>query len=181
MVQFDNRGDLIWTADGTHLPGFFSTPGSAYIDGFAASGNWFIVRFGIVGGERRAYLTAIDDEGLNPGTLVDLDVAGGKLVIVRTNVFPPGTYTLSGYTLSGVVAEMTPSGLMPIEGAFVMLTYGAGADYQRATTDRDGRFEIRGLYDRVKAVDVYKDGFAYLSQPISITGDTRVDLRMVRR
>ena len=70
---------------------------------------------------------------------------------------------------------------MPVEGAFVMLTYGAGDDYQRATTDRDGRFEIRGLYDRVKAVDVYKDAFAYLSQPISITGDTRVDLQMVRR
>jgi hypothetical protein len=181
VVQFDTRGDLIWTDDGRHLPGFYSTAGSAYIDGFAASQNWFIVRFGMTDGQRRAYLTAVDDEGLNPGTLVGLDIAGTSLVVGRTNVFPPGTYKLSGYTLSGVVIEVTPAGLMPIEGAFVMLTYGAGDDYQRATTDGDGRFEIRALYERVKGLDVYKEGYQFLSQPVSVDGDTRVDLRLVRR
>src|SRR5687767_14419419 len=181
VVQFDTCGDLIWTADGRRLPGFYSTAGSAYIDGFAASGNWFIVRFGIADGQPRAYLTAVDDEGLNPGTLVDLDIAGTRLVVGRTNVFPPGTYSLSGYTLSGVVTEMTTTGQMPIEGAFVMLTYGAGDDYQRATTDGNGRFEIRMLYERVKGVDVYKDGYQFLSEPLSVHGDIRVDLRLVRR
>ena len=181
VVQFGTRGELIWTADGRRLLGFFSTAGSAYIDGFAASGNWFLVRFGQKDGDRRAYLTAIDDEGLNPGTLVDLDVDGSKLVVRRTNVFPPGTYAASGYTLSGMVSEATTTGLIPIEGAFVMLTYGAGNDYQRATTDSDGRFEIRGLYDGVKDVDVYRDGYEFLSQPMSIEGNTRVDLRLVRR
>lgn len=181
VVQFDTRGELIWTADGTRLAGFFSTAGSPYIDGFAASGNWFIVRFGEKDGERQAYLTAVDDEGLNPGTLVDLDVDGTKLLVRRTNVFPPGTYAPSGYTLSGMVSEATTTGLIPIEGAFVMLTYGTGKDYQRATTDRDGRFEIRGLYHGVKGADVYRGGYEFLSQPMSIEGNTRVDLRLVRR
>ena len=51
---------------------------------------------------------------------------------------------LAGYTLSGVVAETTPGGFIAVAGAFVMLTYGAGNQYQSATTDRDGRFETRG-------------------------------------
>jgi hypothetical protein len=181
VVQFDTSYDLIWTADGRHLPGFYSKAGSAYIDGFAASQNWFIVRFGMTDGQRRAYLTAVDDEGLNPGTLVGLDVSGTSLVVVRTNVFPPGTYTLSGYTLSGVVTEVTPIGRMPIAGAFVMLTYGAGDDYQRATTDGDGGFEIRALYESVKGLNVYKEGYKFLSQPVSVDGDTRVDLRLLRQ
>lgn len=180
VVQFDTRGDLIWADDGRHLPGFYSTAGSAYIDGFAASQNWFIVRFGMTDGQRRAYLTAVDDEGLNPGTLVGLDIAGSGLVVGRTNVFPPGTYKLSGYTLSGVAIEMTKAGQMPIAGAFVMLTYGAGDDYQSATTDLDGRFEIRGLYESVKGLNVYKEGYKFLSEPVSVDGDTRVVLRLLR-
>ena len=179
IVRFDQNGELIW-ADGRHFPGFFSTAGSVYIDGFAASGNWFIVRFGGNEGEI-AYLTGVDDEGLNPGTLVDLAVEGDRVTVGRTNVFPPGTYPPSGYNLSGVVAEATPGGLTPVPGAFVMLTYGAGNEYQSATTDRDGRFEIRGLYQYAKSLNVLKEGYEYLSQPISIVGDTTVDLRLTRR
>jgi hypothetical protein len=181
MVQFEKSGDLIWTADGRHLPGFYSREGDTYIDGFAASGTWFIVRLGMENGQTRAYLTVVDDEGLNPGTLADLDIVGDKLVVGRTNLFPPGTHTLSGYTVSGVVTEITPNGMMPIEGAFVMLNYSAGNDYQRATTDSAGRFEIRGLYNGVKGFAVYKEGYEFLTQPVSIQGDTKVDLQLTRR
>ena len=180
VVQFDKRGELIWAADGRRFPGFFSTAGSLFIDGVAASGNSFIVYFGGNEGES-AYLTAVDGEGLNPGTLVDLVVEGDRLIVGRTNVFPPGSYPLSGYTLSGVVAETTPGGLIPVAGAFVMLTYGAGNQYQSATTDRDGRFEIRRLYYYVKSLNVSKEGYQFLSQPITITGDTTVDLQLMRR
>ena len=181
MVQFAKSGDLIWTADGRHFPGFYSREGDTYIDGVAASGTWFIVRLGMELGRTRAYLTVVDDEGLNPGTLADLDIVGDKLVVGRTNLFPPGTYTLSGYTVSGVVTEITANAMMPIEGAFVMLTYGAGNDYQRATTDIAGRFEIRGLYNGVKSVAVHKEGYQFLTQPVAIQGDTRVDLQLTRR
>jgi hypothetical protein len=177
VVQFDKRGELIWAADGRRFPGFFSTAGSLFIDGVAASGNSFIVYFGGNEGES-AYLTAVDGEGLNPGTLV---VDGDRQIVGRTNVFPPGSYPLSGYTLSGVVAETTPGGLIPVAGAFVMLTYGAGNQYQSATTDRDGRFEIRRVYYYVKALNVSKEGNQFLSQPITITGDTTVDLQLLRR
>jgi len=32
----------------------------------------------------------------NPGTVVDLEIAGSALVVSWTDLFPPGTYTLSG-------------------------------------------------------------------------------------
>ena len=102
------------------------------------------MHFGGTEGES-AYLTAVDDEGLNPGTLVGLVVDGNRLIVRRTNVFPPGTYPPSGYTLSGVVAETTPGGLIPVAGAFVMLTYGAGNEYQSATTDRRWPFRDTGV------------------------------------
>ena len=182
IVQFDKSGDLIWAADGRRFPGFYSRDGDTYIDGFVASGNWFIVRLGAVNGDTRAYLTSIDDEGLNPGTLVELDATGDKLVIRRTNLFPPGTHTLSGYKVSGVVSELTPNGMKPIEGAFVMLTYsGPRGDYQRATTDSAGRFDIDGLYNGVDGFEVYKEGYQVLTQPVSIVGDTTVDLQLTRR
>ena len=180
VVQFDKRGELIWKVDGRHFPGFFTTAGSLSIDGFVATGNWFIVVFAGNEGET-AYLTGVDDEGLNPGTLVDLSLDGDRVIVGRTNVFPPGTYPLSGYTLSGVVNEATPSGRIPVAGAFVRLTYGAGNDYQSAMTDRDGRFEIGRLYHYVKDLNVFKEGYHFLSQPLSIDGDTKVDLQLMRR
>src|SRR5206468_2049436 len=74
---------------------------------------WLIVRFGSSNGERRAYLTA-DYIHFNPRTLVALDIAADALVVSRTAVFVPGTYTLSGF-----VTETTDAGERPIENAGV--------------------------------------------------------------
>ena len=49
----------------------------------------FEVRFGTRDGERRAYLT-VDYVHWNPGTLVDVEVAGGALVVTETDEYPPG-------------------------------------------------------------------------------------------
>ena len=38
-----------------------------------------------------------------------------------------------------------------------------------------------GCTDYVKALNVFKEGYQFLSQPISITGDTTVDLQLTRR
>jgi hypothetical protein len=103
-------------------------------------------------------------------------------VIRQTNLFPPGTRTLSGYKVSGVVSGLTPNGVKPIEGAFVMLTYsGPRGDYQRTTTDTAGRFEIDGLYTGVDGFMVHKEGYQVLTQPVSIVGDTKVDLQLTPR
>ena len=50
----------------------------------------FEVRFGDEGRRARAYLTA-DYGHDNPGTLVDVEVSQGALVVNRTLVFPPGS------------------------------------------------------------------------------------------
>ena len=50
----------------------------------------FIVRFGIKDGKRRAYLT-VDYHDDNPGTLVDVEVANGALVVTQTELYPPGS------------------------------------------------------------------------------------------
>jgi hypothetical protein len=80
----------IWTADGTRLPGYrleHGYQGASFITGkICAEGCAFEVRFGTRNGERRAYLTA-DYGHDNPGTLVDVEVSGGALVVTRTSLF----------------------------------------------------------------------------------------------
>jgi hypothetical protein len=171
IVQFNSAGELIWTPDGTRLPGYRVELG-IYIPCGPCEG-WIEVRFGTKDGERRAYLT-VDYGHYNPGTLVDFELAGGGLVVRQTDLVPPGTYTLSG-----VVTEMTPAGEEPLEGASVSRLYGGG--WQDATTDGKGFYQIRGLYDRTDTVSVSKEGYQTQQQTVSVTGDTRFDIRLVRR
>ena len=81
IVQFNTANELIWTADGTHLPGY-PVQGNA-ISADVSCKCWLVVRFGTSNGERRAYLTA-DYGHDNPGTVVDLAITGGALVVSRT-------------------------------------------------------------------------------------------------
>jgi hypothetical protein len=170
IVQFTSRGDLIWGADGTRFPGYVVTYEN-YIPCGPCDG-WFEVRFGTQAGERRAYLT-VDYGHDNPGTLVDLEVAGGALVVNRTSVFPPGTYTLSG-----VVSEITPSGPLPVADAHVYRGYGSG--WQSASTDANGFYEIHGLYDRMDTVAVAKDGYNNHETRVEVAGNTRFDVLLSR-
>ena len=97
VLQLNTAGELIWTADGTHLSGYRVDryPGVSYIVGkICAEGCAFKIRFGTKDGQRRAYLTA-DYGHDNPGTLVDVEVSGGELVVTRTNIYVPGSFTLS--------------------------------------------------------------------------------------
>ena len=61
-----------------------------------------------------------------------------------------------------------------------MLQYGHSDDYQSATTDGDGRFEVRGLYYGVEAITVLKEGHVALRRVLWSDGNTTVDLELPR-
>ena len=149
ILQLNTAGELVWTADGTHLAGYrldkYVLDGvrihSIYSNSvrICAEGCSLEVRFGTKDGERHAYLTA-DYGHDNPGTIVDVEVADNTLSVTRTRVFPPGSPTLSG-----VVFEVTPTGQLPVEGAVVFI--GISSGYRSATTDRTGSYRIPGLFE----------------------------------
>ena len=121
IVQINSNSELIWTADGTRLPGYRAMGYASsdhrryyFIEGkICPAGCAFEVRFGTEDGERRAYLT-VDYGHENPGTVVDVEVAGGELRVTQTDVYPPGSPTLSG-----IVTGMTARRPVPLEGVVV--------------------------------------------------------------
>ena len=105
IVQLNSANELVWAADGTRLPGYrtnsFISGGHRhqFIEGkICAAGCAFEVRFGTADGDRRAYLT-VDYGHDNPGTVVDVEVAGSELLVTQTDVYPPGSPTLSGVVM----------------------------------------------------------------------------------
>ena len=180
VVQITAANELIWTPDGTRLKGYRVTtiPGSNgpvdFIEGKICPECWaFEVRFGTRDGERRAYLT-VDYHHDNPGTLVDVEVVGGALVVTKTKVFAPGTFKLSG-----VVTELTNGRTTAVAGVSVyrLMTMG----WQSATTDRKGFYSIAGMYDSSAEVAALKDGYQDFEKVVTISGDTRFDISLVRR
>jgi len=178
VLQLNTANELIWTADGTRLPSYrleHGYQGASFIIGkICAEGCAFEVRFGTRNGERRAYLTA-DYGHDNPGTLVDVEVSGGALVVTRTSLFVPGSFTLSG-----VVTEATPIGNAPVEG--VSVYRGVSSGYRSATTDRNGFYTMWGMFDGTDVVSTSKEGYADTQDlHVSIKGDTRFDIKLVRQ
>jgi hypothetical protein len=177
VLQINTAGELIWTADGTHLPGYrvdrCCYPAVSYIVGkICAEGCVFEVRFGTKDGKRRAYLTA-DYGHDNPGTLVDVEVSGGALVVTRTSVFVPGSLTLVG-----VITEATSAGIVPVAGVAVYCF--VGNDTRAATTDRNGFYTLLGMLDATVTVVTIKEGYAETEHK-NVKSDTRFDIRLVRQ
>jgi hypothetical protein len=114
------------------------------------------------------------------------------------------------FTLSGVVSEETPTGLVPVEGVLVeeyscedvspSPPFFPGTCpvniYQTTTTDKRGFYSFSGLYAGDKnTVGVSKGGFDDPLAPdgpeepnapqserrVPITGDTRYDIQLIRR
>ena len=180
IVRFTVNGQLIWAADGTRLSGFYVTtvPGThgvvTYITGQICDESCvFEVRFGTSGGERRAYLT-VDYGHDNPGTLVDVAVIDGRLRVSPTEKFAPGSYTLSG-----AVTEVVNGRVVPLAGLEVYR--GVTGGWQVARTDNRGVYILRGMYTSSDDVGVTADGYQPFQQAVPITGDTRFDVRLVRR
>jgi hypothetical protein len=83
-------------------------------------------------------------------------------------------------TLSGQVAEMTEAGPVPVAGALVRV--GSELPLPRdATTDDDGRYVLAGLPDGSVSVTTSKDGYVTDVQTVPLSGDTKLDIRVVRR
>jgi carboxypeptidase family protein len=111
------------------------------------------------------------------------------------------------YTLSGVVSEVTSTGRVTIEGVRVDVSsmpcdergtgcvgFGEGIGlFQTATTDKNGFYSIPGLYPgKYNVIWASKDGFddpfpaqypenSEGGRAITIDGDSRFDLQLVRR
>ena len=149
-----------------------SSPAAPY-GRICASGCAFEIRFGAKDGQRRAYLT-VDYGHDNPGTIADVAVVQGQLVVTPTSTYPPGSPTLSG-----VVAENTPEGLVPVEGARIAVRISSGWRY--AMTDANGHYEVRGLFAGAKSVNVTKEGYLASEAVAAISGDTTLDVIVVRR
>jgi hypothetical protein len=119
-------------------------------------------------------------------------------------VVPSGpASTVADVTLSGVVYEVTPTGRMPIEGVRVFLT-----DDQDIATDTHGFFSFRPVWvcpcsyqpwvdAGITLISVSKNGYddpagqpasvfgGFYAGPgwrdVTINGDTRFDIQLVRR
>ena len=178
VIQFSNN-ELLWTADGTRLPGYRVTSHKFqdgrrhyFVEGkICETGCAFEVRFGSENGERRAYLT-VDYGHDNPGTVVDVEVINGVLQVVQTGVYPPGTPTLSG-----VVTGTTARGPVRLEG--VEVWRGISTGWRHALTDRNGFYEIPGLVDGGDSVYVKKAGYETRTiKGVVIAGNTQFDVEL---
>ena len=114
------------------------------------------------------------------------------------------------YTLSGVVSEATPAGVVPIEGVLVEEYscedvspsppfFGSGCPvliYQTTTTDKNGTYRFSGLYGgKGNSIGARKDGFEDPlvpdvpegpnvpdnSRKVTLNGDTHYEIQFVRR
>lgn len=179
IVQFTTAGELVWI-DGTHVSGHqVDGPGHPLQGNVAPEPScqcWLVVRFGAADGERRAYMTA-DVGHSNPGTVVNLEITGSALVVSWTDLFPPGTYTLSGY-----VTETTEAGLAPIENAEVWRVNEEQGGWDHNTTDKNGFYQLHGLSDGSRETTVSKTGYQQIDhRDVPVHGDTRFDVQLLRR
>jgi hypothetical protein len=79
--------------------------------------------------------------------------------------------------LSGVVFEVTPTGVMPIEGVQV-------EEYDRhqfSTTDANGFYRISGVSAGRIGVGFEKEGYQSSRSTVTVNGDTRFDIQAIRR
>jgi hypothetical protein len=178
VVQFTTANELIWI-DGTHLPGHQVDGPGHRVQSSAPEPScqcWLVVRFGATNGERRAYMTA-DVGHSNPGTVVDLEIAGSALVVSWTDLFPPGTFTLSGY-----VTEATATGLVSIENAEVWRLNEEQGGWDHNPTDKNGFYQLHGLSDGSRAATFSKEGYQKIDlRDVPVHGDTRFDVQLLRR
>jgi hypothetical protein len=119
---------------------------------------------------KAGYISDTRPVTINGDTRLDIEVA---LVEVVT------------YTLTGVVSEMTETGLLPVEGVQLYCD-GCGSEFGHTFmyTDSNGFYSFSWLYPGYQTLLVSKEGYRTLTgQPLTmtVTGDTRLDIQLVRR
>lgn len=98
---------------------------------------------------------------------------------------------LPTYTLSGVAFEITPTGQAPIEGVEVYCAACGPSGDVFSLTDSSGRYLLSEVVPGLHALLVSKAGFAlvdptrrivdYDEKDVTVEGDTRFDIQLVRR
>jgi hypothetical protein len=179
VVRFTSANELLWI-DGTRLADHqVEGPGHRLTGNVPPEPScqcWLTVRFGAADGERRAYMTG-DVGHSNPGTVVDLEITGSGLVVSWTDLFPPGTYTLSGF-----ITEATTTGVVPLANAEVWRLDEEQSGWDHNTTDRNGFYELHGLSDGGRRATFRKDGYGEIQlSDLRVHGDTRFDVQLLRR
>src|SRR5262245_20456910 len=110
IIQFNSGNELIWTPDGTRLPGYHvwshtidQGRRSYFIQGkICETGCEFEVRFGIDNGEPRAYLTVdYGHDNTNPGPVSKVKASDRMWHVAQPDTYPPGTPPLSGTVTGG--------------------------------------------------------------------------------
>jgi hypothetical protein len=77
------------------------------------------------------------------------------------------------------VFAAAPGGLAPVAGARVRLEIGSFR--VDATSDQNGLYQLSGLYDGSSTVSTTKDGYDTDTRAVVISGDVRLDIRVVPR
>ena len=80
----------------------------------------------------------------------------------------------TSYTLSGVVSERTPTGLVPVQGVQIR----AEPSVRATTTDSRGFFELSGMSGQIRSLTAAKSGYATVRRSVDVSTDTRVDLEL---
>ena len=111
----------------------------------------------------------------------------------------PTTAPRSTFALFGVASEMTPTGIVPVEGVMMQVMScdpstrgGCGGNglISNGTTNAQGAYIVDGVYPGAAVVWVSKTGFHLPegvkadgegAQTVMVNGDTRFDVRLVRR
>ena len=111
----------------------------------------------------------------------------------------PTTAPRSTFALFGVVSEVTASGVVPMEGVWVQAMTcdpnnrsgcGGNGAIVGGTTNAQGAYIFEGVYPGAASVWVEKTGFQLPegvkadgegAQTVMVNGDTRFDVRLVRR
>ena len=97
--------------------------------------------------------------------------------LTSPNALPAPTRPNS--TLSGVVFTVEPTGLAPLADARVRLDIGSFR--LDATTDQNGLYSMSGLYEGSSSITTSRDGYDTDTRKVTISGDVRLDIRVVRR
>jgi len=84
----------------------------------------------------------------------------------------------STFTLSGVVSEVTPNGLAPVEGVKVYDSY----FHAETTTDTNGVYRFEGPFGGLSdSFGFTKEGYQTATRDVTINGNTRLDVQLARR
>lgn len=90
-----------------------------------------------------------------------------------TSPAPPSTQN----RLVGTVSESSVNGALPLEGAVVTDL----ASGRSVTTNQAGAYSIEELPNGFASIFISKDGYQSVTRLLSVSGETRLDLQLVRR